>query len=67
MLSVLARKTGDRNLDVQDDIIEEILSWMGKVSADKKLRTRITEKTGMQMQDKNQQFGERLPSGLVLK
>ncbi len=67
LLSVLARKTGDRNLDVQENILAEILSWMADAGADKKLITRVKEKTGMEMMEKNQQFGERLPAGLILK
>jgi len=67
LLSSLARKTGDRNLDVLDDISGEILNWMADNKADNKLMTRVKEKTGMEMQEKNQLFGERLPSGLVLK
>ena len=67
LISALARKTGDRNLDLQEDAVQEILTWMGELGASKKLMAQIKEKTDMEIQDKNQQFGERLPSGLVLK
>lgn len=67
LICSLARKTGDRNRDLAEDVVGEILTWMTDHQAGKKRIKQVTEKTGMGMQEKNQQFGERLPSGLILK
>ena len=67
LVSALARKTGDRTRDIPDDIRDLVLEWMTKQNVDKKNRALVKEKTGMGMKEKSQQFGERLPQGLVLK
>tara|TARA_B100000614_G_scaffold252761_1_gene265815 strand:- start:151 stop:2937 length:2787 start_codon:yes stop_codon:yes gene_type:complete len=67
MIASLARKTGDRTRDISDDTADQILSWMDDVRAGKKYKVSVREKTGQDMADKSQQFGERLPAGLILK
>lgn len=63
----LARKTGDRTRDISEDMLNQILNWMNDLGVDKKLQVQIRERVGIGMKEKSVQFGERLPSGLILK
>ncbi|WDP85958.1 MAG: hsp70 family protein [Desulfobacter sp.] len=67
LVASLARKTGDRTRDLPEEMIVKIMEWMKDSGAAKKTQILIQEKTGMGMKEKNLQFGERLPSGLILK
>ncbi len=63
----IVKKTGDRTLDVDSDMRARIVAWLEETGADKRLVKKVVEKTRMALQEKNVQFGERLPAGLVLK
>ncbi|WDP88900.1 MAG: hsp70 family protein [Desulfobacter sp.] len=67
LLVSLARKTGDRTRDLSEEMASEILVWMDKNGIAGKMKTRLTEKISMEMKERNVQFGERLPTGLILK
>ncbi len=67
LIVALARKTGDRTRDLSEESITQILDWMTTQGVEKKVKSQIKEKTGMGIKEKSQQFGERLPTGLVLK
>ena len=66
-MTEVARKTGDRTRDVDPETIAEITQWLEKTGADAGLIKMMVEKTKMALKEKNAQFGERLPAGLVLK
>ncbi|MCP4720997.1 MAG: molecular chaperone DnaK, partial [Desulfobacteraceae bacterium] len=67
LVTEVARKTGDRTRDVDTETIAEITQWLEKTGADAGLIKMMVEKTKMALKEKNAQFGERLPAGLVLK
>ncbi|MBU3953904.1 MAG: hsp70 family protein, partial [Proteobacteria bacterium] len=67
LVSEIARKTGDRNRDMDSDTIAQIIQWLENTGADAALIKRVVEKIQMALNEKNIQFGERLPAGLVLK
>ena len=67
LIAALARKTGDRTRDLPEESIALILDWMIAQGVENKFKNQVKEKTGMDIKEKNQQFGERLPAGLVLK
>jgi hypothetical protein len=67
LVAEVARKTGDRTRDVDSEVIVEITQWLEKNGADANFIKMMVEKTKMALKEKNAQFGERLPAGLVLK
>jgi hypothetical protein len=67
LIAALARKTGDRTRDLSEESITQVLDWMATQGVENKIKNRIKEKTGMDIKEKSQQFGERLPTGLVIK
>lgn len=67
LLVTLSRKVGDRTRDLPEDLIKQILEWMTTQGVEKKVTDQLKEKVGMDIKQKHQQFGERLPSGLILK
>ena len=67
LVAEIARKTGDRTRDVDSETIAEIIQWLEKTGADATLIKMMVEKIKIALKEKNAQFGERLPAGLVLK
>jgi len=67
LVAAVARKTGDRTRDVDAQIVSEIIRWLEENGADAALLKMVVEKTRIELKEKNSQFGERLPAGLVLK
>lgn len=63
----LARKTGDRTRDIEIEDMEQIVSWLTDKKASPESIKIITQKTRVAVKERNFQFGERLPSGLILK
>jgi len=67
MIAQIARKTGDRTRDMDHDNALRIMDWM----RERKVKTTyiriVREKTEMAVTEKNAQFGEKLPTGLVLE
>jgi molecular chaperone DnaK (HSP70) len=67
LVAEIVKKTGDRTRDVDLETTAQIVEWLDKTGADKTLIKKVAEKTKMALKEKNVQFGERLPTGLVLK
>lgn len=67
LVSQLARKTGDRTRDMAVEDLEKIIAWLEKTGAGPAVLKIISQKTEMVSSDRDMQFGERLPRGLVLK
>ncbi len=67
MCVALARKTGDRTRDLDDETILELLDYMNNQGVSSQMKTQVTKKVGIDMKEKSVQFGERLPAGLILK
>ncbi|NOX34608.1 MAG: hsp70 family protein [Deltaproteobacteria bacterium] len=67
MVAQISRKTSDRTRDINQENVLRIIDWMGKRNAKENFIRIINEKVDMAVKEKNAQFGEKLPSGLVLK
>jgi hypothetical protein len=67
LVAEIVKKTGDRTRDVDADMGARIVDWLEEAGADKTLVKKVVKKTRMALKEKNVQFGERLPAGLVLK
>lgn len=67
LVAQMVRKTGDRTRDVDAQLIAEITQWFEKNGADAALIRMMKEKSKMALKERDVQFGERLPKGLVLK
>jgi hypothetical protein len=67
MVAQISRKTNDRTRDIGSDDVVKIVDWLEKRKAKKSLIRRIHERVDMAQKEKNDQFGENLPAGLVLK
>jgi molecular chaperone DnaK (HSP70) len=63
----MALKTGDRTRDLDPELIRRIVSWLEERRAEASLIKAVQEKTVRALAEQNVQFGEKLPSGLVLK
>ncbi len=67
MVAELGQKTGDRTRDLPEEIRQKILDWYSRTDGAVKLSNKIREKAQLKIAEKSVQFGEKLPSGLVLK
>ena len=67
MVAQISRKTGDRTRDLDSDDSARIVSWLQEKKVKKSIIKIVIEKTDMALKEKNIQFGEKLPKGLVLK
>ncbi|WP_457551284.1 Hsp70 family protein [Desulfobacula sp.] len=67
MVAQLSRKTGDRTRDIEPDDILKIMAWMQQRKAKTSFIRMLNEKMDMAVKEKSVQFGEKLPTGLVLK
>ncbi len=67
MVVQMSRKTGDRTRDLDQEGIDVVLKWLEQRNAGGNLIKRIQTKVDFAFKEKNAQFGERLPAGLVLK
>ena len=66
MMVQLSRKTGDRTRDMDQETVLKIVDWLRDRNAKKSSIRAMTEKMKIAAQEKNAQFGEKLPAGLVL-
>jgi len=66
-IAQISRKTGDRTRDIDPDNVLRITSWLKERKANESFITMINEKKSMAVKERNAQFGEKLPTGLVLK
>lgn len=62
LLGLLARKTGHREIDLSQDVIDKILEKFNTP----RLKLLLTEATSLTQEEQDQFFGDHLPSGLVL-
>ncbi len=67
MVSMMARRTGDRTRDIDYENVQKIVEWLRSRNAAEHLIRVIEEKTDIADREKNAQFGEKLPSGFILK
>lgn len=67
MLVQLSRKTGDRTRDMDQKTVVQIIDWLQERQAKKSSIRAMNEKMTMAALEKNAQFGEKLPAGLVLR
>lgn len=67
MIVQLSRKTGDRTRDIDQETVLKIIGWLHERKAKELFVKMVNEKIDMAVKEKNAQFGEKLPSGLVLK
>ncbi|MCK5696184.1 MAG: hsp70 family protein [Desulfobacula sp.] len=67
MIVQVSRKTGDRTRDIDQENVLRIIDWMHERKAKDFFIRVINEKIDMAVQEKNAQFGEKLPAGLVLR
>lgn len=67
LLIQLARKTGHREIDLKESIIEEILKTYRSTNYFEMLEKALTQITELDQVDQEKIFGEHLPSGLLLE
>jgi molecular chaperone DnaK (HSP70) len=67
MVAQISRKTGDRTRDMEPEDTLRITDWMQQRKAKDSFVKMINERMVMAVKEKNVQFGERLPTGLVLR
>ena len=66
-LSQMARKTGDRARDIDEDLRTQVLNWMETENlADDMIRC-VREILPLAPQEQNAIFGESLPLGIILR
>jgi hypothetical protein len=63
----MALKTGDRTRDLDPELIRKIVPWLEERQAEVSLIKTVQEKTVRALAEQSVQFGEKLPSGLMLK
>jgi len=66
MVAQMSRKTGDRTRDIDPESRRKIIDWLELREAKEIYAAIINEKTEMAVMERNVQFGEQLPTGLVL-
>ncbi len=67
MIAQISRKTGDRTRDIDTEESARIIKWLQEKKAKKTIIKMIEDKTDMALKEKNIQFGEKLPKGLILR
>ncbi len=65
-LTQMARRTGDRTRDVDEQVIRRILQWMNQDKYFGPYQRYLKEVVPMERQEESAIFGESLPAGLVL-
>jgi molecular chaperone DnaK (HSP70) len=66
-VSQLARKTGDRSRDLDENVQADILDWMAQNDMPQDRKRRVREIVPLAYQDQSAIFGESLPQGIVLR
>ena len=67
LIAQIARKTGDRTRDIDQENALRICAWLRERKAKDFFIRVINEKVDMAVKEKSAQFGEKLPIGLVLR
>ena len=65
-ISQMARKTGDRARDVDEEMRTQVLDWMKSHNLADEMKRRVTEIMPLAPQDQTAMFGESLPQGIIL-
>lgn len=66
-ISQIARKTGDRARDLDEEMRNRVLDWMAVNELTEDLKRRIMEITPPARNDQMAMFGESLPLGIILR
>ena len=66
-VSQMARRTGDRARDLDDETRQRVLAWMEENGLDEEVKRRVSEPTAPARGDQVAMFGESLPLGIILK
>lgn len=67
MIAQISRMTGDRTRDIDEADRNRIIEWLEKSGAQKRCVQMVAEKRAVDLKEQRLQYGERLPTGLVLK
>ncbi|MCG8640527.1 MAG: hsp70 family protein [Desulfobacterales bacterium] len=67
LIGQLARKTGDRTRDIEDRDRQRIVEWLNNRAETDAVIAMVSQAKKMAVKEKNVQFGEKLPNGLILK
>ena len=66
-VSQLARKTGDRTRDLDENVRADVLEWMERHEMPVERQRRVREIVPLAHQDQDAMFGESLPQGIILR
>jgi molecular chaperone DnaK (HSP70) len=66
-ISQMARKTGDRARDIDEEMRSRVLDWMENHQLADDMKRRVSEIMPLAVQDQNAMFGESLPQGIILR
>ena len=66
-ISQMARKTGDRARDLDEEMRNRVLEWMAVNELTEDLKRRVMEITPPARNDQTAMFGESLPLGIILR
>ncbi|MFZ0725520.1 MAG: Hsp70 family protein [Desulfobacterales bacterium] len=66
-VSQIARQTGDRARDLDEEMRQRVLAWMAENGLAEELQRRVSETTPPARDDQVAMFGESLPLGIILK
>jgi molecular chaperone DnaK (HSP70) len=66
-ISQMARKTGDRARDINEEMRTRVLDWMENRNLADDMKCRVREIMPLAPQDQNAMFGESLPQGIILR
>jgi hypothetical protein len=66
-ISQMARKTGDRARDLDEEMRHRVLEWMALNELTEELKRRVMEITPPARNDQTAMFGESLPLGIILR
>ncbi len=67
IVSQLARKTGDRSRDLDENVQADVLDWMEQNDMPEDRKRRVREIVPLAYQDQDAMFGESLPQGIILR
>jgi len=66
-ISQIARKTGDRARDIDEEMRSHVLDWMESRQLADDMKRRVREIMPLAAHDQNAIFGESLPQGIILR
>lgn len=67
LLSQLARKTNQREIDLSTEMINSILSIFRGTAHEERLSNLLTQASVLTLKEQEQVFGDKLPSGIILE